>query len=157
MNTQDKPEIQTAMDFVMRKFRSQISYDDRDDLRQDMWQAYLSWDGNGELQALFRNTARTFIAGRRRDTKYYPIEPLADSDKCVDPFVLTADKLDIARALDCLSPLEREVVELFMNGLNKRAIGKQMGRGKVWVWYTMRGAFNKLKEELGEDYTCQSK
>jgi DNA-directed RNA polymerase specialized sigma24 family protein len=145
------------MDSAFSRFKSRVADDDRDDLRQELWSACLGWDGQGELAKILHNTARNFVDGRRRETRHYSVETLAESRWLSVQSPLTAEKMDLSEALSLLSPLEREIVELYMNGLNKRGIAKQMGRSRMWVWYIMRDAFQKIKEQIGEDYLCRLK
>lgn len=147
-----KSDIQKLIDNALRKFPSRYPAEDKEDLRQELWSIALGWNGEGELSEVIRLTAKSFVAALKKLSQQSSVEAMGDSEWLSIAAELSAEKIDIDRALSTLSPSERAVIDLLMQGASKRETAKEMGRGETWVWYKRKSAFQKIRKSLGRDY-----
>jgi DNA-directed RNA polymerase specialized sigma24 family protein len=149
------------MDSAISRFPKLFTQDDREDLKQELWAVYLDWDHSGEIRQIFERVVNGYATTLKRGNRRRFLDAPGEQDRIgeLNPTYMNDPSavVDVAKALDSLLPVERLIVEMFMQGMTERDTAKEFGRSKRWVRYMRRRAFNKIKEELGEDYECQSK
>jgi len=103
------------------------------------------------LLAIAANEARQHVRARnrRRVREIAPVDPDAVPDPGVDR---SADRLDLASALQRLEPAERELLALrYLAGLTAEEIGAATGLSASGIRSRLSRTIARLREDLGHD------